>query len=259
MSINEIHKEVKKLYYAYGSKYDKLNELVKFISNRIHVPINTVLEVLQYVESKDKHWITIKLEEALRFSDLMKNASMSSFTRKFNKETNKLMGNPTNHTKLVKAKINKKDDYITFYFLTERTPKYKDNFNLKVVDPKSFTMKDDNLYTIEVRVLDFFKLLNTRPNKDEVTNKDIEDVLFAANLKWWSDVPSFEFQGMNHNMTLFDAAIYPETRPPNHWNKYHNSDQFLDKHSAGVANSIKFYIPQMRMMVKKILGLTKVK
>jgi len=210
-----------------------------------------------------KEWISIKLkdylEESLRFSDLMKNASMSSLTRKFAKETNKLMGNPTNHTKLVQAKVNKDEDYVTFFFVTERTPKYKDNFNMMVVTPKTWTMHKDNLYTIEIRILDFFKLLDTRPNKEEITNKDIEDVLLNADVQIWADIPAFQFQGMNYNMTMFDAAIYPENRPPKYWDKYHKSNQFLDKHSAGVINSIKYYIPQMRMIVKKYLGLTKEK
>jgi hypothetical protein len=216
------------------------------------------------IYENEKKWITIKLsnfllEEGLRLSDLMKSASMSSLTKKFNKETNKLMGNPTNHTKLVKMKVNKNEDYITFFFLTERTPKYKDNFHTKVVDPNSMELVDDNLYTIEIRILDFFKLLDTRPNRDEITNKDIEDVLMAAEIKVWDDTPAFQYQGMNYNMTMFDAAIYPETRPPKKWNKYHNENQLLSKHSAGVINSIKFYIPQMRQMIKKFLGITKKK
>lgn len=206
-----------------------------------------------YKQLIKKRWLSIRLEESLRFTDLMKSASMSSLTKKFSKETNKLMGNPTNHTKLIQARVNKNEDYVTFIFATERTPKYKDNFNTQVVDPKTWTMHKDNLYTIEIRIMDFFALLDTRPNKEEITNKDIEDVLFNADIKIWSDVPAFQFQGMNYNMTMFDASIYPENRPPSYWNKYHNSDQFLDKHSAGIINSIKYYIPQMRQMIKKYL------
>lgn len=195
--------------------------------------------------------------EELRLSDLMKSASMSDFTKKFNKETNKLMGNPTNHSKLVQMKVNENEDSITFFWVTERTPKYKDNFNMQVVDPTNFTMYKDNLYTIEIKFLEFFSLLNTRPDKNEITNKNIEEVLMNSDIMLWSDVPAYEFQGMNYNMSLFSASLYPENRPPNYWNKFHNSDQLLDKHAAGIVNSIKFYIPQMRMMIKKYMGLTK--
>lgn len=215
-----------------------------------------------YIAIKQKkQWITLQLKdyltEDLRLSDLTKNAGLSKFSKKFSKETNKLMGNPTNHTKLVQMKVNKVKDYITFIFLTERTPKYKDNFHTQVVDPSDMSLQLDNLYTIEVRVLDFFKLLNTRPDKTDITNKDIEDVLMTASIQWWSDVPSFQLQGSNYLLTTFDAAIYPEHRPPKRWNKFHHDDNFLDKHSAGIANSIKFFIPIMRQMVKKYLGLTK--
>jgi hypothetical protein len=208
-----------------------------------------------------RNWIVFNLkkllEEELRLSDLMKSASMSKFTRKFNRETNASMGNSTNHTKLVQVKINRKKDFVTFYFVTERTPKYKDNFNMMVVDPKTFSLKQDNLYTIELRVLNFFELLNTRPDHSTITNKDIEEVLFNSDIQMWSDVPAYEFQGCNYNMTMFKAAIYPENRPPAHWNKYHNEDQFLDKHSAGVINSIKFYIPLMRQMIIKQIKIIK--
>jgi hypothetical protein len=67
-----------------------------------------------------KQWLTFQLKdyltEDLRLSDLTKNAGLSKFSKKFSKETNKLMGNPTNHTKLVQMKVNKVKDYITFIF-----------------------------------------------------------------------------------------------------------------------------------------------
>ena len=201
-----------------------------------------------------KHYKRITLDEDLRLSDLMKSASMSAFTKKFAKETNKLMGNATKRAKIVSVKVNKKKDYVTFTWLTERTPKYKDNFHTQVSDPnKDFQLKKDNLYTIQIRFLDFFKLLNTRPDKTNITDKDIEDVLTNANVQVWSDVPAFHWMGMNYNMSMFDASIYPTTIEPKYWNKYHNADQLLDKHSAGILNSIKFYIPMMRQMIKKYL------
>lgn len=198
-----------------------------------------------------------QFSENLRLSDLMKSASMSTFTKKFAKETNKLMGNATNRAKLIQMKVDKEKDYITFYWLTERTPKYKDNFNTMVTNPTDFSQEKSNAYEIQIRFLDFFKLLDTRPNMDDITNQDIEDVLNVCDIQVWDNTPAFEFQGMNYNMTTFGAAIHPENRPPKYWDKFHNSDQLLSKHSAGIINSIKFWIPQMRMMLKKYLGITK--
>lgn len=199
-----------------------------------------------------------KFSESLRFSDLMKMASLSPFTRDYNKETNKLMGNPTNHTKLKSAKFNIKKDYVTFKWVTKRTPKYPKGYKMKAYDPKLGGLIPVRLYTIEIRVLDFFKLLNTSPI--DITNKDIEDVLKVADIQIFSSVPMFQFQGANFNMTMFDASIYPENRPPKYWNKVvskfgktHDEKQFLDKHTAGVVNSISFYIPIMRQIIKSFM------
>lgn len=203
------------------------------------------------------------IEEELKLSDLRKSAAVSPFTKDYKNETDRLMGAPTTHIKLKSMRVNKKKDYVIFVWKTKRTPKY-DNKKMMAVDPKNnFNLKPVKFYTIEVKIIDFFKLLETKPGGD-FTNNDIEDVINTADMQLWSSVPAFQFQGMNYNMTLFDASIYPENRPPDTWNdleskygKTHNEYQLLDKHSAGLINSMKFYIPQMRMMLKKYLGLTK--
>jgi len=198
-----------------------------------------------------------KFSENLRFTDLMKKVSMSDFTKKFSKETNKLMGAPTTHTKLKSMRVNKNKDYIIFVWKTKRTPKYDKKAPMKVVDPKDdFTLKSARVYTIEIKVIDFFKLLHTKPDGD-FTNQDIEEVFNVCDIQIWSNVPAYHWMGMNYNMSMFDASLYPTHIEPKHWDNYHNSDQFLDKHTAGVVNSIKFYIPQMRQMIKKYMGLTK--
>jgi len=54
MSINQLHKEVKSLYNKFHIKYKNLSDLVNFISKKLNVSNNTVLEILQYVENKKK-------------------------------------------------------------------------------------------------------------------------------------------------------------------------------------------------------------
>jgi hypothetical protein len=190
------------------------------------------------------------MQEDIKISDLMK-SSMSAFTRKFNKETNKLMGNPTNHSKLVQAKANKKKDYIDFFWVTERTPKYKDNFNMRVVNPKTWKLHKDNLYTIQMRVFGIFELLK---QEKKLSDADIETALMLCNIKVFSDVPAWHYQGGNYNLSILNGSLFPTDIPPTYWNKFHHSDQFLDKHSAGIFQSIKFYIPQMRQIIKKSLN-----
>lgn len=203
--------------------------------------------------NRHKDWILIKLDEALRFTDLMKNSGISNFTKKFSKETNKLMGNAPNHTKLIQGKVDKQGS-VTFIFATERTPKYDDNFNLMATDSGSMTLKKDNLYEIEIKVVDFFKLLQTSPEYPTISNKDVEEVLLNADILLWDTTPSFVFQGANYNLTLLGGALHPEHRPPKRWDKYHgNGNLFLSKHSQALINNIKWYIPQMRQMILKYL------
>lgn len=191
----------------------------------------------------------ICFEESIKLSDLTK-ATMSSFTKKFAKETNKLMGNPTNHSKLVDAKVNRKQGYIDFYWVTERTPKYKDNFNMEVVNPQNWQLYKDNLYTIQLRLLDILPLLQSQEN---LINDDIEKAIWTVDVKVWDDTPMFHYQGANYNLSTLDGSIYPTDIPPKYWNKFHNEYQFLSKHSAGIFQSIKFYVPQMRQVIKKYL------
>ena len=236
--------------YVYDSHYinDKGDVIIRTASGK-EVPL---LKVRLVSESKKV------FSENIRFSDLMNMASLSDFTRDYNKETNKLMGNPTNHTKLRGMKINKEEGYVTFVWKTKRTPKYKKGTPMKAVDPLTLELKPARLYTIEIRILKFFEWLNTAP--DKITNKDIEDVLKVADIQIWDSTPMWQFQGGNYNLSLFNGSIRPETRSPEVWNnlvskygKTHNENQFLSKHSAGVVNSIKFYIPQMRQMIKSYL------
>lgn len=207
-----------------------------------------------------KKYNTLELREEVSFSKLYKNA-MSAFTKNFASETSKLMGAPTRHSKLIQMKANEKKDYITFLFATERTPKYKDNFNMGVVNPQTFKILKDNLYTIEIRILDFFTLLNKElvSSDEPITNNTIESVFKKANVQVWSDVPAFHWQGCNYYLSQLDGSIHPTDIEPKHWDQYHRGQQLLDKHSGGIINSIAFYIPQMRMMIKKYFGITKKK
>lgn len=201
-----------------------------------------------------------KFTEEVAFADLYK-SSMSVLTQHFAKETNQLMGAPTKHSKFIQAKFNTDKDYIIFIFLTERTPKYKDNFHTGIVDPDTWEIMPDNLYTIEIKVLGVISKLKQMTNnfQDELTNKMIEDVITQSYIQIWSDVPSFHWQGGNYYLSRLGGSIHPTDIPPKHWDKYHHKKQLLDKHSAGIINSYKFYIPQMRQTIKKYLGKTKQK
>ena len=198
-------------------------------------------------------WV-VGLDEDFTLPDLMNNKGLSSFSKKFKKETDSLMGPASQHTKYVQMKVKRKAGTITFIFLTERTPKYKDNFHTTVTRTDKWKLGQDNLYTIEIKFLD---LLNQVKNNPDLTNKEIDELFLKSRIQIWSDVPAFHWQGGNYYMSINDASINPTSIPPKHWDKKHHGEQLLDKHTQGVINSIKFYIPQMRQTLKKYLGMTK--
>lgn len=226
---------------------DKISKMVNVNSSFIEI----ILTLYQYGNQGG----FVELEEGLRLSDLTKSAGLSDFSKPFAKETNKLMGPATKHSRLIQAKINKGKDYVTFIWLTERTPKYKDNFHTMSVDPNTLSLKPDTVYEIEIRILNFFKLLQQRADKTGITDKDIEDVLYKADIQIFDSTPSFQFQGSNYLLTMFDASIVPEYRPPKVWGPRHDFGNLLSKHSASILNSIKFYLPIMRQMIKKYLNI----
>lgn len=221
--------------------YDKLPE---FEMNRY----KSIFKKYKRYKEKYPFW------EELRLSDLNKNQGLSNFTKPFRKQTSKLLGKSTNVVKLIDAKLDINNDWITYFFLTEFTPHYKKGQFPQEVEAPVMNLKTTKTYEIQVRILDILQWLDTFKIKEEISKKDLKDILEVASIKWWSSVPSFQFQGSNYILTQFDAAIYPETRPDNFWKKFHNSNNFLDKHSVGISNSIlSFWINPMVNMLNSRL------
>ncbi|HNQ21398.1 MAG TPA: hypothetical protein PKI46_10090, partial [Bacteroidales bacterium] len=201
------------------------------------------------------------LLEYLTYPAYKKNAGLSDFTSKWKKDRKKVMGKDENKiAKLIQCDINEEKDYVDFFWLTESTEDKKNQDSIynkpkKEVDPNTFELKNNpsKTYTFQLRILDFFKWLDTYPNKKEITAKDIKDILYVSNIQIWDSNPSFQFQGFNYINTLFDASIYPETRPPKVWNKYHNDNSFLGKHGQGIMNHMNLYKNNMASMLTKQL------
>jgi hypothetical protein len=51
-TINQLHKDIDILYNHYKSKFDRLTDLVKYISNMLHTTPNTVLQILELIEKR---------------------------------------------------------------------------------------------------------------------------------------------------------------------------------------------------------------
>lgn len=192
---------------------------------------------------------TFSLEEDIRLTDLSKSAGMSLLTRKFRKARNKKLGAENKTAKLFDVVISKKNGYVTFLFYTEPTSEPE---NVMVTKPKSMRLVPDALYHPRIRILDFFKLAQTKPgynSSKELSIAELKEIMDVANIQLWCDCPSFHWQGMNYNISMFDGSVYPTNIPPEHWNKYHGENQLVCKHLGGITNQFKFFLGPMSSML----------
>ena len=193
------------------------------------------------------------LEENLRISDLKKHAGISNFTKPFMKDRQKIKGTGNKSVKLIKMKVNRRKDYITFVF--KSTPTYTSTA-IAVNFPNVETTKKVKSYTQEIRILDFFKLAETKPGyqEKEMIWKEIKEILNVSDVKLSCNCMSFQLQGFNAILTMFDAAIYPELRMPKRWNQYHKDDSFVCKHlSILITSGLNIYVNNMTSMINKYL------
>jgi len=194
------------------------------------------------------------LKEDLRLSDLTKHAGVSDLTRTFMKDRQKIKGAGNISAKLKGTKINRTKDYITFIFTSKPTYSSK----AQAVNPATLQIsKTVRQYEQHIRILDFFKLAETKPGyiEKEMTWKEIKEILQVASIQVFCNDPSFQFQGDNAILTTFNAAIYPEPRMPQRWNIYHNDDNFLCKHLSLIFRSIDFWINPMTSMINKYINI----
>jgi hypothetical protein len=203
-----------------------------------------------------KHnWTTIKLDEELRLSDFKKHAGISDFTKKWKNIRLKKKGAANVSARLIKMKVNKKKDYITFIFYS--APTY--TLTGKVTNPNNdmkFKTKEKPWYTQEIRILDFWKWARTTPNYQSAKKLSIEDlkeIFKVANIQVWCNDPSYHWQGMNYISSMFDASVYPTDIYPKYWTSFHNDDNFLCKHLDLLLSSIDFWLNPMVSMVNKYL------
>jgi hypothetical protein len=154
------------------------------------------------------------------------------------------------------VQFDQQDDWIEFQFRSISTPntptKKKSNqhtnFALQPNPPK--------VYTLLIRFNQFFTwMLDTLPDGQALTLKDMKDAVRVCPVQFWSNSPAFHWQGHNYVLSQLDAAIYPTTIAPQYWNQpqYHGEDAMLDKHLAALIRNISFYLNNMTAMANKNL------
>lgn len=194
-----------------------------------------------------------KFSEELRLSDLKKHAGLSNFTDKWRKDRQKIKGQGSRSAKIKSMKVNRPKDYITFVFTSEPTYTNK----AKAVNTNNFEInKNVTVYTQQIRILDFFKLAETKPGykEKEMTKKEIKEILEVASVQIFCNCPSFHWQGMNHTVSMFDASIYPTNIPPKRWDDYHNDNNFVCKHlDLLISQGLNIFMNNMTSMINKYI------
>jgi hypothetical protein len=103
---------------------------------------------------------------------------------------------------------------------------------------------------------DFFTwMLDTLPDGQALTLKDMKDAIRVCPVRFWSNSPAFHWQGHNFVLSQLDAAIYPTNIAPHFWNQpqYHGEDAMLDKHLAALLRYLSFFLNNMTAMANKNL------
>jgi hypothetical protein len=103
---------------------------------------------------------------------------------------------------------------------------------------------------------DFFTwMLDTLPDGQALTLKDMKDAIRVCPVKFWSNSPALHWQGTNYQLSQLDAAIYPTDIAPHFWNqpKYHGDNNLLDKHLMALLRYLSFFLNNMTAMANKNL------
>jgi len=196
------------------------------------------------------------LVEDMHIEDFKDVAAISAMTQKFRTQRRQMLGQEIANVKLMTVQFDKQDDWVEFQFRSIATPntpvkKKSDqntNFALQANPPK--------VYSLLIRLNKFFTwMLDTLPDGQALTLKDMKDAIRVCPVQFWSNSPAFHWQSMNYNLTQLGAAIYPTNIAPQHWNQsqYHGEDALLDKHLAALIRNISFYMNNMTAMLNKNL------
>jgi len=100
---------------------------------------------------------------------------------------------------------------------------------------------------------DIYESYLREDSSNEITEQDIIDLIEVCDAKIWSDDPSTTYQGHNYYLTQIDGSLYPNEIKPKKWDKYHNDDNFMGKHTASILQSLSSYHKSMAQKLTVLL------
>jgi len=178
----------------------------------------------------------------------------SSTTQKYKDIRKDFQGQGIKNTKLMDSQYIESTGSLRFIFLTEST----ETKNKKSVDhsvagekKKQFDVGTDKLVDNPSKTYDMYlQLENVFPNSsydgiswletyngEEVDEKMMKELLDVADVKLFSNDPSFQYQGFAYRLTQLDASINKEDRPDTFWRSKHGNQGLLSKHFSQLLDS----------------------
>ncbi len=207
--------------------------------------VNVILYDLDALHGRRLKNSFSRIDNSLELAELVGHASQ--FTKDKKAERGRIMGQESRIVKLAFTELSERDDTCTWVFMTPAT---RDGKKKQEVHPSAdFRLVDNptNVYTLYLRAENVFKTLDIF--KEEVVEEtfklsEMSALVDLLQFKIFSTSPSLHYQGMNYNLSVFDASIFPTNIKPKQWDKIHGFS-FLDKHWLALLNYYKVYLNQM--------------
>lgn len=209
-----------------------------------------------------------KLKE-LTLGDLRDKGNISDFTMTWRKDKNRTTGTENTIAKLVDVFINEPDDSMTVVFQTKATelngkePNKNIDSNYKFykepkerISPlnKSIMPNSEKTYEVQLKFLNFSSWLETHPEGEPITPKDVKEILEVSDIQLFSSSPAWLYQGFMYWNTQLGTSIVPETRKPKRWDKVHGDGQaFLTKELYGILGQMSFFLNPIASKLTKRL------
>lgn len=216
-------------------------------------------------------WYGSNVLKEITLADLRDKGNVSPLTQQWRKDRTRVMsGNESKTSKLIDIVLNESKNNIVIQFLSESTtldgkkPSKTIDSSYKLykgdkseVNPQSnFSLRKNRakVYEVSIKILDFFDWLSIFEG-DKITRKEVKEILEVSDVQVFSNSPAMHWQGMNFNLSLLDASMYPTNIPNKVWGKKHGDPNgyFLSKELAGILATIDFWLnPISSMLTKKL-------
>jgi hypothetical protein len=208
------------------------------------------------LDSRAKTHLLGLMCEDMHVDDFKTDAAVSAMTQKFRNQRKQLLGRENIAVRLIGFRFDQKQDWIQFVFRSTSTPNTPTKQDANPQADFSLQPNPAKVYTLLLQFDDFFTwMLDTLPDGQALTLKDMKDAIRVCPVKFWSNSPAFHWQGTNFQLSQLDAAIYPTNIAPQFWNqpKYHGDNNLLDKHLMALLRYLSFFLNNMTAMANKNL------